>query len=365
MTRFALVGSGWRAGFFVRIAEELPEHFTLSGIVTRREERARALTHEWHAPAYPSIADLLAADRPDFVILSVPSSVAVGQLSELAQAGMPALSETPPAPDVDGLRHLASLVDAGARIQVAEQYPYQPLHAARLALTDSGAIGRVSMASISFSHGYHAFSVMRRHLGVRGEPATIRASVVRGPVETGFTRAGARTSAETGEETRTVALVNVAGKLGLYDFGDNQHRSYVRHARIDVRGAKGEISEDKLQVVHGVDEVVTISLRREMGGADGDLSGHYLKGISGADGWLWRNRYPEARLADDELAIAECMHLMAGHAAGGPGFYGIPDAAQDHYLYLALQQAAASGETVTTEVQPWADGIRPAGAGTQ
>lgn len=361
MTRFALVGSGWRAGFFVQVAKELPGHFTLSSVVTRSEERARAVADDWHVPVHRSVSELLAADRPDFVIVSVPSSVAVDCLTELAEAGMPALSETPPASDVEGLRHLSSLVAGGARIQIAEQYQYQPMHAARLALTDAGAIGSVSDATISFSHGYHAFSVMRRHLGVRGEPARIRASVVQGPVETGFTRAGPRTTAAMGTETRTIALVDVAGKLGVYDFGDNQHRSFVRLAHIDVRGSKGEISDDRVRLVRGIDEAVTLTLRREQGGVDGDLAGHYLKGISGPDGWLWRNRYPEARLQDDELAVAECMRLMAEHAAGGPGFYGVPDAAQDHYLYLALQQAVASGETVTTEVQPWADGIQPVG----
>ena len=357
MTSFAVVGSGWRSEFFVRVAEALPEQFDLVGVVTRDGARGRELEKKWHTRAYSSLDELGADTRPDFVVVSVPSAAAVGYLRRCAAIGLPALCETPPAHDLDGLVEVTALARSGARIQVAEQYPFQPHHAARIALTDAGTIGEVSMASVSFSHGYHAFAVMRRHLGVTGEPAKIRASVVRAAVETWGTRAGPRTTIGTTEETRTVALVDVAGRLGLYDFGENQHRSYVRLQRVDIRGSRGEIAEDQVRLVRGVDESVTIQLRREVGGQEGDLTGHYLKGISGPDGWIWRNPFPGARLGDDEIAVAQLMVAMAGYAAGGPAFYGVADAAQDHYLYLALQQAAATGEAVTTTVQPWAEDI--------
>ncbi len=362
MARFAVVGSGWRSEFFVRIADALPDRFDLAGVVTRDAARGHELQDRWHTRAFSSLDEMSESVRPDFVVVSVPSTAAVGYLRQCAAKGLPALCETPPAHDLGGLLEVTGLARSGARLQVAEQYPFQPLHAARLALTDAGAIGEVSMASVSFSHGYHAFSVMRRHLGVTGEVARIRASVLRSEVETGGTRAGPRTEVTTTEEVRTVALVEVGGKLGVYDFGENQHRSYVRLQRVDVRGSRGEIAEDQVRLVRGLDESVTISLRREMGGQEGDLTGHYLKGISGPDGWIWRNPFPGARLADDEIAIARCMDLMASYADGGPPFYGVADAAQDHYLYLALQEAAATGETIVTSVQPWADAMLHAGA---
>ena len=48
-------------------------------------------------------------------------------------AQVPLLVETPVAADFDGLLHVWALVQAGARIQVAEQYQFQPTNAARLA----------------------------------------------------------------------------------------------------------------------------------------------------------------------------------------------------------------------------------------
>lgn len=357
MARFAIVGWGWRAEFFARAAAALADRLELTGVVTRDPGRAAAVTAGWKVPVYRSVEELLAAASADFVVVSVPPAIALGHLEALGAAGMPALCETPPAPDLAGLTRVCELARQGAVIQVAEQYPLQPLHAARIALSDGGVIGGVSTASVSFSHGYHAFAVMRRHLGVGSKPPTIRA--VRRPVRTevGNTRAGPRTAVTTVERSYTLGIADFGDRLGLYDFEDDQHRSYVRMAHVVVRGEHGEIADDRVRVVQGLDEVVTFCLRRVVAGAEGDLSGHHLMGIAGNDGWLWRNPFPGARLADDEIAVAECLVKMADHVVGGPPFYGVADAAQDHYLYLALQEAAASGETVQTVRQPWADEV--------
>ncbi|HTW99816.1 MAG TPA: Gfo/Idh/MocA family oxidoreductase [Acidimicrobiales bacterium] len=358
MARFGLVGWGWRAQFFARAGHELGERARLCGVVTSDVTRAREVSDSWHVPAYPSLDDLLGAQRLDFVVVSVPAAAAPAVLGALAAVNMPALCETPPAPELDGLRALCDLARHGARLQVAEQYPFEPLHAARIALCRAGAIGQVSMASVSFSHGYHAFAVMRQLLGASGCDATIRAARRAAATENGNTRAGPRRQAHLLEQSRTVAVVELGEGLGLYDFEDNQHRSYVRMPHVAVRGARGEIADDRLRLVHGLDESVTIRLERVVAGEGGDLTGHGILGITGPSGWAWRNPFPDARLADDELAVARCLDLMAEHAGGAPGFYGVADGAQDHYLYLCLQRAAESGEVVSAEVQPWADQLQ-------
>ncbi len=355
MVRFGMVGWGWRAQFFARAAAGLPERLQLAGVVTTDPERARSVREDWGVHPYPDLAGLLASERPAFVVVSVPPDVAARHLASLAAAGVPALCETPPAGDLDGLRAVCDLARGGALLQVAEQYPLQPLHAARIALTDAGVLGTVSMASVSFSHGYHAFAVMRRHLRAGGGPVVVRAARAVALSENGNTRSGPRHQAETVPQERITATMEWGHALGLYDFEQNQHRSYVRLPHVAVRGATGEISDDRLRVVHGLDEVRTVHLERVVAGQDGDLSGHELMAITGLEGWAWRNPFMGARLADDEIAVAECLVRMAAHVEGADGFYGVAEAAQDHYLWLCLQQAAASGETVRTDVQPWAD----------
>ena len=196
---------------------------------------------------------------------------------------------------------------------------------------------------------------MRRHLRIGGEAAVIRAARLEATSEKGNTRAGPRERAELVANERITATLEWDHALGLYDFEQNQHRSYVRLPHVAVRGASGEISDDRVRLVHGLDEIRTVHLERVVAGQDGDLSGHELMGITGLDGWAWRNRFMGARLADDEIAVAECLVHMAAHVEGADGFYHVADAAQDHYLWLCLQQAAASGETVQSEVQPWVD----------
>lgn len=37
--RFGLIGSGWRAEFYIRIAKMLPEQFELTGVLIRDKEK--------------------------------------------------------------------------------------------------------------------------------------------------------------------------------------------------------------------------------------------------------------------------------------------------------------------------------------
>src|SRR3954447_11173153 len=101
---FAIVGAGWRAAFFLRIARRLPERFAVTGMVVRDPGHARHMTAAWGVPAHASLHALLASGpRPDFLVLAVTRNAAPLLLSEAAAAGLPVLTETPPAADLAGL----------------------------------------------------------------------------------------------------------------------------------------------------------------------------------------------------------------------------------------------------------------------
>ena len=70
---------------------------------------------------------------------------------------------------------------------------------------------------------------------------------------------------------------------------------------------------------------------------------------------VWTMPYPNARLMDDEIAIAVAMERMGELARGtGGGPYPYAEGAQDQYLSLLMHEAARSGETVRSNRQPWA-----------
>lgn len=120
-TTFAVVGSGRRCRFFLRIAAAAPDRLRAVGIVSRDPERV-----EPGVRAFRTLDELLAGERPDFVAAAVPWP----QMPDVARAavalGVPVLVETPPAPDLDGLRALWSDVGGSGLVQVAEQYLLMP-----------------------------------------------------------------------------------------------------------------------------------------------------------------------------------------------------------------------------------------------
>ncbi|HEY8721759.1 Gfo/Idh/MocA family protein [Pengzhenrongella sp.] len=163
--RFAVVGNGWRARFFLRMARLLPDRFAATGVVARSEERAAEVRREWGVPTASTVAGVVAIERPDFVVVAVPWAASAGVIRELVALGVPVLAETPPAPDAAGLRELWADVGASGLVQVAEHSPFMPAHAARLEALRRGLIGEVTSVQISSTHLYHAVAVIRAMLG--------------------------------------------------------------------------------------------------------------------------------------------------------------------------------------------------------
>ena len=54
-----MVGSGWRAEFFVRMARLMPERFQCVGVVTRSAERGAEVEAAWGVPTVRTIEELV------------------------------------------------------------------------------------------------------------------------------------------------------------------------------------------------------------------------------------------------------------------------------------------------------------------
>jgi predicted dehydrogenase len=353
--RFGIVGGGWRAAFYLRVARELPDRFQVTGVVTRDPARGQRLAAAWQIAPYLSLEDLLHAGTPDFVVVSVPRAVAPDIIDALVKRDVSVLVETPPALDLDGLRALYARVGPRARMQVAEQYPFQPMHAARLALAASGLLGTPSQAQISVAHGYHGMALLRRALGLGFEDATIVARRVSSPIIEGPGRLGEPTEERERSSEQIIAQLDFGSTFGVYDFCGDQYFSWIRGPRWLIRGERGEINGTQVRYLADFRTPIVMDLRREDAGRDGNLEGYYHKGILAGERWVFRNPLAPGRLSDDEIAVGTCLDKMACYVKGGESFYGLAEASQDLYLSLMVDEAVASGAAVRTSGQPWAE----------
>lgn len=354
--RVGFLGSGFRARTMLRVVAALPEWFEVAGVAARNAGD-RSLLASRGFPVFPTLDELLHDAAPDFVVLTLHAGDAQPVLHRLAEAGVPALTETPAAGSVDELLALQRLVDAGACIQVAEQYHLEPLVAAQLGVAASGRLGGVTDAHVSVAHDYHGLSVLRRALGVTFEEPLVTARRDARSVLPSPSRYDDPADLTPGDTVRTQAWFDFGDRLGVYDFDDVQYRSWVRSPSLLVRGPLGELRDDVVRWVADDAQPRVARLERLAAGGAGNHEGLFLRGYTLDGDLVHRNPFRPARLADEELSIAALFARMGAHLlAGAPAPYGVAEAAQDQYLTLAMRESAARGEPVRAVRQPWADG---------
>lgn len=351
-TRFAIVGSGWRAHFMLRIAQMSSGRLVPTAVVVRSDAKEQELTR-WGVPAVRSIEEAVQS-KPDFVVVAVDWPGMPGVTKTLVDLGIPVLSETPPAPDLVGLRDLWKAVGDSGLVQVAEQYMLMPGHAARLAAVQRGIIGDVTSVEVASTHMYHAVSMIRGFLGDRfGCPNVIghRSSA---PLVDPVAFDGWREHPQPEDRSVTLGILDFPNGVGIYNFVENQWWNPLRARRLVIRGTLGEIVDDIVTRWDGAD-VVTSPLSYRRTGIDMNLEGNELQHISLDGDVLWRNGWFGGRMSEDDLAVAEILQRMGEHVHGdGPPPYPLADACQDHAIALAIELAADQGTPVRLNQEDWA-----------
>ena len=353
MSSFLLVGTGWRARYFLRLTAGLPG-LECAGVVSRRA--SPQLAAELGVPVWPTLAEAVAAGRPAFVVVAVTWEANPGAVREAVAAGLPVLCETPPAPDLAGLRELWDDVGASGSVQVAEQYLRVPAHAARAAVLASGAIGDVTQVQVSSTHQYHAVALMRGLLGVGFGPVTVRATRTSAPLVDPLTRDGWTDDDVAHPATTTHAVLEFGDhRSGVYDFTDNQWHNQLRFRRLLARGTRGELMDDAVVRLLEPRTIVTTPIVRRQTGRDLDLDGFETDHLTFGDLVAWRNPFVGNRWNDEDIAMATMLVDTTAWVAGEADEpYPLREACQDHAVALAIERAADTDAPVTTEVEPWA-----------
>lgn len=352
--RIGVVGGAWRAQYYGRLARDLPEDFELVGMTARTAATREVWERSFGCPTYDSVGDLVAGSRPDLVVIAVSYSANEGVIRDVVGTGAHVLAETPPAADVAGLRRLWDEVGAAARVQVAEQYPLLPGHAARLEVVGRGVIGGVTQVQVSSTHGYHAVALMRSYLGAGFGPTTVRAHQRVAPLLDPEDRAGWRADPRECEARTTLAVLDLPEGMGLYDFTDNQWHNRLLHRRILVRGTRGEIQDDSVLHMPEPQTILRSSIERHQLGHDLDLDGYDTAYLTFEGDAVHRNPFLGARLADEEIAIATLMRSAGAWACDeGEAPYPLAQGLQDQLLALAIEESVRTGRPARTEVEAW------------
>jgi len=348
--RFGIVGAGWRAEFFLRIAAAAPEHFELPVVVARDPQKAKRFADTWACPVVETVDEMLANRALDFAVTSVSWAANPDIIKDLVLRDVAVLSETPPAPNLHAMIELWQYVqEHRGKVCVAEQYFLQPYFAAVRRVIESGRIGTVSQAQISAAHGYHGMSLIRKLLDIGYENATIAARSFATPLISGPNRDGPPTQESIGESTQALYWLDFDGRLGFMDFCGEQYFSWVRNNRVLIRGERGEITNDRIAYLQDFRTPIYLDLLRQTAGGPGNLEGNHLKAIQLGNEVVYVNSLAPASLSDDEIAIGDLMLRMAR----GEMPYPLAEACQDHYLGLVCEQALLSGEEIRTQTQPW------------
>ena len=359
---FVIVGSGWRAMFFVRIAKRYPELFDLKYILCRTREKAEQIKREQGIPVTTSVSDCEKACA-DFVVVSVSREAAVPVVKEWLEKGYAVLAETPAAVTEEQLEELWTLHQKGARLQIAEHYIRYPLIATGLQAVKQGLLGEPHLVDLSLAHDYHGVSVIRHVLNCGLDNSEVRKNGIPTvslsgrnytyPVLETDSRFGPITDGSIKERTRTRVTFEFAnGKTAFYDFDSVQYHSFIRARHINVQGPKGEWNDTFLRYMDDPCHPVREQLLPSLNPSYPELAAEELKQLS----QLWK---PEVHMENwqDEYAIATLMLDMRKLIENGQEGYPLAEALEDAYLWLLIEKAAKTpNQIITSKPHSWQKG---------
>lgn len=350
---FTIIGSGWRALFFARIAKRYPEQFTLKYMLCRTQEKADRMAAEYGIPTTISPEECEQA-KPDFVVVAVSKNSLYQETKKWAEKGFPVLCETPAANNIEDLKALWELVQSGAKIQIAEQYHRYPIMAAGLKAIAEGRLHDPYAVSLSMAHDYHGVSLIRRMLQPDA-PMSLQPECLWGeqysfPVTETDSRYGAITDGRIKQGDRKVVTMKFTnGKVAFYDFSGVQYHSFIRARHVNVQGRDGEWNDTFLRYVDEAYAPHQEEVKAWLNPAYSALNTEELERQA--------VKWQPAVIMDneqDEYAIATMMYDMREYIAGGREVYPMAEALEDAYLYLLMQEATDNpGCKIEPQSMPW------------
>ncbi len=321
MTEFIIIGGGWRAEFYLRIAKALPDLFRVSAICVRNKERAEYISKNFNVKVVSTIEDALKSPF-DFIVNCINKDD-ISDLSEaLADRGYYVLAETPVTKPQDKNHNYD-------KIQVAEQFHLKGTFCALKKIILSGIIGDVVHINMSVAHDYHAMSLIRFLLDDYEVPKLLGNFSLNDKMLESNGRCGVLTHKEVKDKTQTIKIYQFKNATAIYDYNIEQYFSPIRNDRILIRGTKGEIENNQVRYFNENNEFVLSDIKHLTSGL---LDGFYNDKITFENKVLFDFPFKEARLSEEETAIAQCLIDMKNYIETGKELYSYEKAYIDYIL---------------------------------
>ncbi len=349
MLSYVIVGSGYRAEYYGRIARTYPELFRAI-FLCRSEEKAALM--KAHTGIETTVSkERCISFRPDFIVAAVDRGHVADVTEEWVLDGYPVVAETPVADTEEKLCRIRELARQGGKIVCCEQYHRYPLLAEGLRKVSEGIIGNPSSAYLSLAHDYHAASLLRKALLISpGEAYVLHGTFTENEVTATDSRYGAVTDGQTAQARRDMIHISFrSGKEAIYDFSSVQYRSFIRSTHLTVRGSLGEWSDTVIRFVGSDHMPQRCFLLPVIPSSYAALDTQALRDRRRS----WSAEvFPDT--VQDEFAIASMLLDMKAYLAGGESPYPLEEALEDALFWLAVQKAVLHPwqETAVLE-RPW------------
>ncbi len=345
--RFVIVGSGWRALYYIRAAKALPGEFELCAVLCRSREKADALSKEYGIHTTLSIQECISL-KPDFVVIAVSKNQGTVVSLEWLERGFTVVQETPAAPDFESLEKLRSLPEAlKNRFITAEQYHLYPEYSAVTAIIKTGLIGETFAADISLAHDYHAASLIREFLDISpDEDFSVRAKTYEFPVTKTLTRYEEFFDGHIENSKRTAAVFEFKnGKAAFYDFDSEQYRSPIRRNLLRISGSRGEINGTKVYYLdsegkgHEGDIVIKSRISERKSDNPNFKIIEEIEKITFEGKTLYEAPFGLCGLSQDETAVALLLRQTGDYVHNkGDNPYPLKKALSDSYMALMMHK---------------------------
>lgn len=316
MINYCIIGGGWRAEFYIRIAKTLSELFSVKAVCIRNPQTAERIEKQYGVNVVASIEEVLKFDC-DFIVNCINKEDISDLSFKLCDYGYAVLQETP----------AVSVVKEKSdyKLQVAEQFHFKPMYQAIKGLTDDGIIGDVNHIEISVAHEYHAMSLIRFFMDTDIPKCIYSKELSNSVLHTHF-RQGEIEDKKILESKHQIAIFDCNGKSAIYNFDYEQYFSPIRADHLLIRGTRGEIENNIVRYFNDENQYCENPIVQHK---SGNLDGYFNGTITFCNKIYYKSPFADARLSDEETAIATVLLKMYNYIKIGEEFYPFESAMKD------------------------------------